>query len=358
MKTTQQERSKKLLLFLPLLILPFMALGFYALGGGKGDEQERNASVHSGINTVLPGAQLKKDAHEDKMALYDKAAQDSATRAKGVVGGGTFSALGWDTTIMRKGRTVMPVSSTASSEAKIKEKLAEINRQISKPERLEKTPRESVSAGAQDDQLSRVEALLKQKQEATEPDPQLEVLNGMLDKIREIQHPGSAADKSKVEVVRRDSAFHSIPALIDGNQKVAPGGVVRLRLADSAWIGGVLYPKGQSLSGACNVTNQRLLLDIRNVRLGTSIIPVSLTVFSLDGMPGIPAPEAQLGEAAGQGAADAISGMEFLPVDNSLSVQAATAGISAAKNLLSKKARRIRVKLHGGQTVLLRINKI
>ena len=353
MKTTQQERTKKLLLFLPLLVLPFMALGFYALGGGKGDAQERGAGVNPGINTALPGAQLKKDAQEDKMALYDKAAQDSVARSK--AGGGAFAALGWDTAMMRKSGGT-PVNNAAASEAKIKEKLAEINRQISKPEPLEKLSRESVSAGLQDDQLSRVEALLKQKQEAAEPDPALQVLNGMLDKIREIQHP-ALVDGAKVELGHRDSAFHAIPALIDGTQKVAPGGVVRLKLADSALIGGLVYPKGQLLSGACNVTNQRLLLDIRNVRLGTSIVPVSLTVFSMDGMAGIPAPEAELGMAAGQGASEAVSGMEFLPMDNSLSVQAATAGISAAKSLLSKKARRIRVKLHGGQMVLLRINK-
>jgi hypothetical protein len=49
--------------------------------------------------------------------------------------------------------------------------------------------------------------------------------------------------------------------------------------------------------------------------------------------------------------------MQFLSMDNSLSTQAATAGISAAKGLLGKKVRKIRVKLKGGQTVLLRVNK-
>src|SRR6201999_4278500 len=119
-------------------------------------------------------------------------------------------------------------------------------------------------------------------------------------------------------------------------------------------INGMLLQKGQSLSGACSVMNQRLLLDIKNVRLGTSIIPVKLTVFSLDGMPGIPAPEAELSEAAGGGTADALENMQFLSADYSLGTQAATAGISAAKGLLGKKARRVKVKLHGGQQGLLR----
>jgi cobalamin biosynthesis protein CbiD len=49
--------------------------------------------------------------------------------------------------------------------------------------------------------------------------------------------------------------------------------------------------------------------------------------------------------------------MQFLSADYSVGTTAATAGISAAKGLLGKKARRVRVKLHGGQQVLLRINK-
>ena len=154
-----------------------------------------------------------------------------------------------------------------------------------------------------------------------------------------------------------DSVFHAIPAVVAGNQKVVPGGVVNLRLNDTLRINGLTIPKGQALSGLCAVTNQRLLLDIKNIRMGTSIIPVNLTVFSLDGMAGIAAPEAELGEAAGQGANGALESMQFLSADYSLGTQAATAGISAAKGLLGKKVRKIRVKLKGGTMVLLKINR-
>jgi hypothetical protein len=50
--------------------------------------------------------------------------------------------------------------------------------------------------------------------------------------------------------------------------------------------------------------------------------------------------------------------MQFLSMDQSLGTQAATAGISAAKGLIGKKVRKIRVKLHNGETVLLRDNNI
>ncbi|HWY36995.1 MAG TPA: conjugative transposon protein TraM, partial [Bacteroidia bacterium] len=239
----------------------------------------------------------------------------------------------------------------------IKERLAAINGQISQPPH----PVKQVSTTTDDsqaEQLKALEKLLKQKQaETLAPDPQMAQLSGMLDKIREIQNPSLVKTNAKTDHVVTDSAFKAIPALIDGNQKVKPGGVVRLRLQDTIVINGITYPKGQSLSGLCTVTNQRLLLDIKNIRIGTAIIPVNLTVFSLDGMAGIAAPEAELGEAAGDGANGALESMQFLSGDYSIGTQAATAGISAAKSLLGKRVKKIRVKLKGGQQVLLRINR-
>jgi hypothetical protein len=42
-----------------------------------------------------------------------------------------------------------------------------------------------------------------------------------------------------LEFFRLESAFKAIPAIIDGNQKVASGGVVKLRLQDTIRINGI-----------------------------------------------------------------------------------------------------------------------
>lgn len=342
-----------MLLVMPVFVLLFSALGFYALGGGQIADAAETAARNPGINPDLPGAKLQKDAPTDKWSLYDRAQRDSAA-AKSHSPAGAFAALGWDTAKFSK-----PANSAEANEVKIQQRLAAINHQITQPPKTVR-PITAVGDNDQGEQLKQLEKLLKQKQsEVNAPDPQMAQLSSMLDKIREIQNPGLVQEKLKTAIAlqKPDSAFKAIPAIIDGNQKVAPGGVVKLVLSDTVRINGMLLQKGQSLSGLCSVTNQRLLLDIRNVRLGTSIIPVNLTVFSLDGMAGIAAPEAELGEAAGQGANGALESMQFLSADYSLGTQAATAGISAAKSLLGKKVRKIRVKLHGGQTVLLRLNK-
>jgi hypothetical protein len=347
---TQQERKQKMLLLVPLVMIPLMALVFYALDGGRGDDTTKERPA--GLNTRLPGAQIKEQA-TDKLVLYDQAKRDSAHAASSN-SGNAFAALGWDTAAHS------PVNVAKTHEAEINRKLSEINRQISQP--VTNSPpvgsgyRGNVPASSSPD-MERLEKLLQAKQRPDTPDPEMQQLNTMLDKIMQIQNPslGKAAD-TKVMAVK-DSAFKAIPAIIDGNQKVAAGGMVKLRLSDSVHIGSYTFPKGQSLSGLCAVTNQRLLLEIRNIRIGTSIMPVNLTVFSLDGMAGINAPEAELGEAAGNGANGALGSMQFLGMDQSLGTQAASAGISAAKDLLGKKVKKIRVKLKGGTPVLLRLNK-
>ncbi|NVM62148.1 hypothetical protein FHW88_000424 [Mucilaginibacter sp. SG538B] len=350
--TTPEKRKLIMLLVMPVFVLLFSALGFYALGGGRGTEKAEVTAQQKGINTSLPGAQLQKDGATDKMTLYDRAQKDSAT-SQSHSAAGFFAALGWDTAKLSK-----PAHSAEANEVKIKERLAAINQQISQPPQAVKQVT-ALPDNSQDEQLSRVEKLLKQKQsETSAPDPQMSQLSAMLDKIREIQNPALVQERLKTkQAVPADSAFKAVPAVIDGNQKVLTGGVVRLRLTDSVRVGTMLLLKGQSLSGSCIVSNQRLLLEIKNVRLGSSIIPVNFTVFALDGLAGIPAPEAELSEAAGQGTAGALESMQFLSADYSLGTQAATAGISAAKSLLGKKAQRIRVKLHGEQQVLLRVNK-
>lgn len=289
MKKTPEERKKMLLLVLPAVLLIAAVVG-YALYRYPASPQEKTTA--QGINTRLPGAQRQKGKPETKMGVYDLAQRDSAA-ARSKTSSAAFAALGWGKGQFA-GTTAAPQGNTAASEAQISQKLAEISKQVNAPQAVNTySPPEAPSPD-----LDKLEKLLKQKQQASAPDPEMAQLNTMLDKIQQIQNPALAKEKQEAaKPAKPDSAFKAIPAVIDGSQKVAPGGVVKLKLADTLRVGGLLLPKGQALSGACAVTNQRLLLDIKNIRLGTSIIPVSLTVFSLDGMPGIAAPEAELGEA-------------------------------------------------------------
>jgi hypothetical protein len=353
----QKEKNKrKLLLVLPLLVLPFMALAFYALGGGKGNTGNDSQQVSNGINTTLPGAQLQHQKQQDKMALYDKAIRDSAS-AKANTNRNAFATLGWDT-VGRDKTKLLTANNAQASETKITQKLAEINRQIHLPEPTARYPNTYAQVNPSSPDMDKLEKLLQRKSQANAPDPEMQQLNAMLEKIENIQHPERVVAQLKKDAKPEpDSIYRAIRAVIAGNQKVMQGSSVELRLTDTVTIKGQVIPKGQSVYGLCEVTNQRLLLTIKNIRLGSSILPVDLTVYDMDGMAGIRAKDAVTQDALRAGSDNALQSMELMTMDQSLATQAAGAGVEAAKTIFSKKVRRIKVKLKGGYPLLLRNNQ-
>ena len=102
--------------------------------------------------------------------------------------------------------------------------------------------------------------------------------------------------------------YKAFRAVIVNNQKVTDCSSVKLRLIDT-----IVRVKGQTMIrkvhfvfGYCQVTNQRLLLNIKNIRLGTSILPVDLTVYDMDGMPGINTPDVVTQDALKTGSDNAV----------------------------------------------------
>jgi hypothetical protein len=352
-------KKRKFFLAIPLLILPFLTMAFWALGGGKVAKQTANEPSTKGFDMVLPSAQFKDNKEKDKMDIYQAVGKDTSTSKDGVsksfiraMGFDAQTKLRPDSVIATKASSGSVINSADLQSAKIEAKLAQLNRQLSQPQ---PEPNYMANAAYPDEDVKKLKAMMKAMDNNNAKDPQMDQLNNMLTKIQAIQNPELAKTetKKKKEI---DSAFRAIPAVIDGKQKVMNGGTVRLKLTDSIRLRGVLLPKGQLLFGACQVTNQRLLLNIQNIRVGKDILPADLTVFSFDGMPGIPAPEAELSGAAGDGADNAVESMQFLSMDESLGSQAAAGGINAAKGLFSKKVKKIKVRLQDNFAVLLRDN--
>jgi hypothetical protein len=336
----QFERKRRFLLVLPFLLLPLLALAFWLLHKAPNNKQVQQTA---GLNTSLPGA--KFDKHEksgNKMSFYEQAKQDS-DRAHSAANSTALGQFGFN--------------KPDPNVARINDKLATINAQISQAQTTpEITPvaTKPVEDKTFSEQVDKLDHLAKTINASPDSDPQMQQLSKMVEQLQAIQTPKPSLLKSPE--TKPDSQFKAIPATIDGNQKVLQGGIVKLKLNDSIRLKNVWLPKGQLLFGNANITNQRLLLNIKTVRIGSAIIPVDLNVYSLDGLPGINAPEAEIAGAAGNGADNALSGMEFMSMDQSLATQAAAGGIEAAKGLFSKKIRRVKVKLKGGQPLLLRLN--
>lgn len=340
----QKIETRRMLLFLPLVIIPLLAGAFYALGGGRPSDRS-DAVTGSGINTQLPDAKFGTDTLSDKMSLYNKTkAPDTSDEAIRSLAG----KFGFDST------AVDPQAKA------IEERLAALNKEMARPaeEQQNKVPvKTSSHDGGIAKDVDKLELLMKNMQSGSGEDLELKQLSAMLQSIQEIQNPELAKLKYRSTDLptANDSLFATIPAAIDGNQKAVQGSVVKLKLLDSVVLNGQVIPKGHFIYGLAAFSNQRLNLEIKNIRLGHSIVPVNLTVFDMrDAMIGINAPEAVLSDAVNGGVVDAAGGIGITGFD--LTSQIAGAGIDAAKSLLSKKLKRIKQPLKSGYPLLLRDN--
>lgn len=350
MNTTRDSaffKRRKFLMVLPLLVLPFMTMAFAALGGGS-KAPVATVGLSKGLNTVLPDAQLKSKNEADKMSLYEQSLKDSAKMA-----GADLLAF--------HAANAMPGNVQAdAAESAINARLAQIHAQVNAPA-ADAPIRSGVSskpAAGNDPSLNadvvRLEKLMQSMKEPAGEDQEMQQLGSLMDKILAVQNP-NLVRPAVVPAVLSDSVFRAVPAKVVGPVKVTQGSVIELRLLDSMTINGQLISAGHSVFGTAEFSNQRIALEIRNIRLGTSIIPVSLSTYDKrDGMPGINAPEALLSDAVGSGSVDAINSIGFSGFD--LGTQIAGAGLGAAKGLLSKKIRRVKQKLDSGYPVLLRDN--
>ncbi|MDQ0966845.1 hypothetical protein QFZ20_002248 [Flavobacterium sp. W4I14] len=339
--------KRKVLLVLPILILPFAALAFYAMGGGKGEASV--PKTQTGINTTLPDATFAKEKPTDKMGIYDLGDRDSVSTENS----------GLDQIADRLGFRKEPSKDpTAEIDLKLKQLNEQINTPIESGPVASKQNRSIQVPGIKSD-VDRLEQLMSGMQNSAGEDPEMKQLSGMLEKVLDIQHPERVRDAylNKVNSAPEER-FAAIPAMIATKQKLVQGAVLKLVLTDTVSIGGIHFSKGQEVFGLCNLTNQRLLVDIKTIRIGNNIIPVDLSLYSLDGIKGIAAPDAVVNSAISGGADDAVRSLQLLSMDQSVGVQVAGAGIDAAKGLFSKKVRRIKMKVKAGSAVLLRNNQI
>jgi len=359
--TPQINRTRKLLLILPLLLLPILTFAFYKYHAGTANDKN-GVMNHQGLNTSLPGAQFDKhEKPKDKMSFYAQAKQDSAKLQSN---GNNLVTQQFGTKPQATATNLNAAVSNPYADPnvnRINQKLAAINKQINQPQAQDRTSANMMAGNPQPNkafstQVSKLDMMMKSMNNNQGNDPEMKQLGKMLEQIQAIQNPGQARANTK-HAVTNDSIFKAIPAIVEGNQKVVQGGAVKLQIQDTIRIKGVVIPKGTLIYGNASITNQRLLLELKNIRLGNAIIPVDLSVYSMDGMPGIPAPEAELSGAAGNGADNALESMQFLSMDQSLATQAAAGGIQAAKGLFSKKVKRIKIKLKGGYPILLHNNK-
>jgi conjugative transposon TraM protein len=82
-----------------------------------------------------------------------------------------------------------------------------------------------------------------------------------------------------------------IEAEIYETTTVLTGNRVKLRLLEEAWLNGVKIPANTFLYGTCEVSNERLQIEVQQIPVGEKFVPVAITVCDLDGLPGLYVPD-------------------------------------------------------------------
>lgn len=297
------------------------------------------------------------------------------------------------------------------NEEKVLRKLAQLKAELNQTksaselnDQISNANSEHITAGVKTEDIDRLESMMQTMQgNGNTGDPELQQISGMLEKILDIQHPDRIKEKLKqkstvnmqqvfpvtrnddklfvslLESKQRDSvnqipietirnSFYSfddrsfnngeqqntITAMIPETQTLVTGATVKLRLTNEVYINGVLIPADEFIYGTASLTGERLAITISTIRYQNNILPVSLAVYDLDGMSGIYVPGAIGRDVSKQSTEQAIQSMGIASLDPSIGAQAASAGIQAAKSLIGKKVKQIKVTVKAGYQVLLR----
>lgn len=426
LKTPKEIRQRKFLLVLPLLALPFMTMIFWALGGGKVEKVEAQAAVKKGFNINLPDANLKDDKSMDKMSYYDQAQLDSIKFQEMVKNDPNYKNImledtngypsGDDDTFQlptdQRGLNTSLYGSRGQNDPntdKIYRKLAELDKEMNKPmptstqddeyEMYRRSPgRGSKSTTVNSSDVDRLEQMMNMMNQPTGEDPEMKQLNGMLDKILDVQYPERVQEKLRqtseanrgqvfaVSAKKKDNnitllnnehitgnstnGFYSltgattiedsqnpIQAVIHETQTIVDGSTVKLRLVNDVFINGVRIPKDNFMFGIASLRGERLSIKINSFRYNNSLFPVELSVYDMDGLDGIYIPGAITRDVAKQSADRSMQTIGLTSLDPSWGAQAASAGIEAAKTLFSRKVKLIKVTVKAGYQLLLRDEK-
>lgn len=405
-------RKRKMMLVLPLLVIPFLTMAFWALGGGKGNKPVI-VNEQKGLNLNLPDAKIKDENLTDKLSFYDKADKDSAKLEEwmrtdpyyqqkedtGYSPVNELELLTQNSASKYNQRLNSSPYETSSNnpEQKLLQKLALLQKEINK--QPETVANNEVLLPNQDDEFSnevdRLENMMLTMDKTSTGDPEMQQLNGTLERILDIQHPQRVKDKLREKSLQHKQVVFAvttspklanvtlidtmekkqntsnqfygvtkeseetiegfaIAAVVHSNQSLVNGAVIQLRLSTDVFINGVLIPKGTPVNGIASLNNERLEAEINSIRYKNQLFPVKMELYDLDGLPGIYIPGSISRDVAKNSADNSLQLMELTTLDPSLKAQAAAAGINTAKQLLTRKVKQVKVMIKEGYKVLLK----
>lgn len=364
-------KRNKPLLFLPLVLIPFIVLIFYILGGGtkkeKEEEQQKQQQAATGANYTLPDA-------DKSIAIYDK--MDNYSSKKEVTTSHDYN-IGGETDSLAE--EASPEEETLSEE-----RLLSGKRNLYKSDpvpTMEQEPSVDLLAHIRDKERTVREDLESNQSKSgnNQSDDQTDTKKGTtvktaspeipvtgieeLDKVfrqnsklakqndsLSIRLKESTAKNEKLEAEKskhftlekseksgfkpKDTAVPVIEAEVYETTTVLTGNRVKLRLLEEAWLNGMKIPANTFLYGTCEVSNERLQVEVTQIPVGEKFVPVQITVCDLDGLPGLYVPDNASRKVAKEVGSSANTSSMFGVSNNPLTYMGMQAADRTAQSLL------------------------
>eukprot|EP01035_Chromulina_nebulosa_P007899 gene7899-10683_t len=267
-QSQQVLKKRKALLIFPLVTLPFLAMAFWALGGGKGNGADKKAEVKDGLSMELPDAVFKRQKDIDKMGYYEQAQKDSA-RLKGeskndpyfdMVPDGHMditdtSFTGFEPsddpsspyTVSARKKYQAPgyqvkqsVGNAAmdANERRLVRRISELEAAVKEPEGPSSLHDGGLENPLPGEGYGSEAARLQEMMDAMQAgggearDPQMDQMDGMLDKILDIQDPARAREKLRKESLENGQQVYAVTIRLPGDNisLLGGGGTDSLRL--------------------------------------------------------------------------------------------------------------------------------
>lgn len=409
-------RQRRFYLALPLLALPFLTLLYWKLLV-KNHHKHSQQQHSTGLQLNLPEARLKEQQNMDKLAYYRKADRDSASRAQQIKKdpyrqGESARAADSTTSLLMglsapgakpKNRAEIHSGDQRKQQNQLQQKLHALDKALmaSHAPRFhsEHPGKEAAAESAPEiSQLEKMMAQIQNENPAQPQDPEMDQLDGMLDKLLELQkqQEGPGSDRAETAIhapalsvnagpeqdpvsllgsnldscsnavaTNPESGFFGLDqqalgqtatgltAVVGHTQQIISGNTVQLRLTSALSVAGTMIAANNFIYGTAALSGERLKIKIGSVRSGDLILPVNLSVYDLDGIEGIFIPGALSRTVAKQELGSQVQGYELDADGFSLGAQAAAAGIKMGKTLFSRNTRLTQLTLHEGYKVLL-----
>lgn len=392
-------RRRKKAVVLPLFVVPFMTIIFWIFGGGKkANSVMKHTQTEGGINTSIPSSKNQKII-SNKLDAYDKEFKEEEKQKKQIA----LDEFIFPSREINSRDSLNREMDGSKGDTTIVELSKKISSFYQKPRRPEYQEKTKDSKPKKDEQLTEQQLIQKELAKAmafrnqllakteipSQPQPEPKLQETEKRKVMEVQIneetrvvSSLSPNKANIEAfgnkaqqtignsfygsgkAGKEKGFsNTISAVIHQDQSVIDGATIKMRLLSDIKINGLTIPKNTFIYGIATLNEERINIEINNIRYQNGIFPVELKVYDTDGILGVSMPGSILRNVGKNAITQGIQNMGQTGAYNvtmsndigqQLGMEAARTGINTIKSLLTKQTQQKKVFVKANYRIYLK----